>query len=179
MKVFISYSMEDTEQVQIIADQIKPYVEEVHWWKESKTLGEAPWEMIEGWIDRADMVIAVITGKTVSRAMSVGQELGHAKEKGKKIIPIVEQGISKTELGFLENATYSRFDRDDPEAALDEVKKSIETERQNRLLDKAVEAINLPTKRVTTVPANQEGSVLPAILIGTLLVGGLYLALKE
>jgi len=179
MKVFISYSMKDVDQVQIIADQIRPYVEEIHWWKESKTLGEDPWEIIESWIDDADLVIAVITGKTVSRAMSVGQELGYAKKKKKKIIPLVERCVLNTELGFLSGVTYQRFDRGDPEAALEGVRKAVETEKKKSLANKSVEATNFSFLQKETVPATKDGSVLPDILLGALIVGGLFLALKE
>jgi hypothetical protein len=180
MKVFISYSMEDTDRVQVIADQIRPHVEEVNWWNESKAAGEVAWESINKWIDEADLVLAVITDKVVSRAMAIGQELGRATEKGKKIIPLVERGVSNTELGFLSTVTYIRFDHDDTEAALEPVKKAIEDEKQNRAIDKAVSSLKVPAQRQPSLQtASNEGSVLPGFLLGALIVGGLYLAFKE
>ena len=176
MKVFISYSMEDTAQVQVIADQIRPHVETVNWWNESKAPGEVAWDSICRWIDEADFVLAVITDKVVSRAMSVGQELGQAKEKCKKIIPLIERGVSASELGFLSGVTYVRFDRDNPEPALAEVKTTIDQARKNTAehqIDAIAESVNAPATQ------SNDGSVLPGFFLGALIVGGLYLAFKE
>lgn len=97
MKVFISYSTEDLSLVRQIADEIRAHAE-VFYWDETRTPGEHAWNQIFAWIDQSDAVVAVITDKTVSRGISVGQEIGHAKAKQKTILPIVASDVPVTEL---------------------------------------------------------------------------------
>ena len=80
MRLFISYSTGDLEIVDQIADALRPHAE-VFYWDKDKEPGKDTWQTIFRWIDSADLVIAVITDKTVARAMSVGQEIGHAKPR--------------------------------------------------------------------------------------------------
>ena len=75
MKIFISYSVDDTRMVGTIANHIGRHAE-VYFWDKSKELGSEVWPLIFQWIDQADVVIAVITDNTVRRAMAFGQELG-------------------------------------------------------------------------------------------------------
>ena len=76
MKVFISYSVEDTAIVRKIADEIRPHAEP-YFWDQNKSPGEEVWKTIQNWIDGADCVIAVITDKVVARGESVNQEIGY------------------------------------------------------------------------------------------------------
>lgn len=69
-------------------------------------------------IDVSDLVLVVIKGETVSRAMSVGQEIGHAQAMGKSIIPIVTPEVSASNLGLLSGITYQRIDRYNPKLAI-------------------------------------------------------------
>ena len=117
MKVFISYSTEDLSLIRQIADQIRPHAE-VFYWEESRAPGEHAWNQIYNWIDQADTVVAVITDKTVSRGISVGQEIGRAKAKQKMILPLVASDVPVTELGCLHEVTHVRLDRNDQNAAL-------------------------------------------------------------
>lgn len=124
MKVFISYSTDDISLVRKIADQIKPYTE-VLYWDQSKMPGEQVWDQIFSWIDQCDAVVAVITDKTVSRGISVGQEIGRAKGKEKSVFPMVAQDVPAVELGCLHGVTYIRMERDNPGAALQAIAKRI------------------------------------------------------
>ena len=74
----------------------------------------------------SDLVIAIITGSTVSRAMAVGQEIGRARGRGKVIIPIVDKDVPKTELGCLDGITYEPFSRENIDHAVQRVKQSVE-----------------------------------------------------
>lgn len=51
-------------------------------------------------------MIAVITDKTVNRAMSVGQEIGRAKAKDKRIVPLVAEDVPSSQLGCISGLTY-------------------------------------------------------------------------
>jgi hypothetical protein len=113
MKVFISYSMDDLSIVKTIASRIE-HIAEIFYWDKDKTPGEKAWKSIETWINSSDVVFAVITDKTVSRGISVGQEIGIAKAKGKTIIPLVAAGIKDSELGCLSGITYERINPKQP-----------------------------------------------------------------
>lgn len=109
MKVFISYSVDSTELVTRIADGIKASAE-VYYWAYSQVPGEEAWKTIFGWIDAADLVLVLVSDKTINRAFSVGQEVGHAKKAGKLIIPLVGQGVNSEDLGCLAGTTYIPLD---------------------------------------------------------------------
>jgi len=125
MNVFISYSVHDAEFVKEFAEALKPHVESLRYWEESKELGEDAWKSIFSWIDDADLVLAVITDKTINRAMAVGNEIGHARAKSKKVIPLVAPGIDDSQLGCLKGVTYQRIDNDDPKPAIEAIAKEV------------------------------------------------------
>jgi len=125
MKVFISYSTDDFGTVRKLANAISSLVE-VYYWDKDKALGKNAWSTIFGWIDGVDLVIVVITDATVSRAMAVGQEIGHARARGKIIIPFVGEGVQKSELGCLEGVTYEVFSKDNQDRAIMNIKLQIE-----------------------------------------------------
>lgn len=131
MKVFISYSVEDTQLVRQIADQLRSVTERVYWWERSKEPGSEAWPSIFGWIDQSDLVLAVITDKTVRRAMAVGNEIGHAKAKRKPIIPLIAPEVNEADLGCLKGVTYERIDRDNPGPAMESVKRVITRMKQD------------------------------------------------
>jgi hypothetical protein len=138
MKFFISYSTDDLSLVHLIAKYLKSHVE-VHYWDKSKVPGQEAWPTIFNWIDQSDLVLAVISDKTVSRAMSVGQEIGHAKAKAKTIIPLVAPGVSSSELGCLSEITYQPIDPNNPGPALKNIERYLlerkhEIEKQQILL---------------------------------------------
>lgn len=104
MRLFISYSTDDLDTVRQIADALHHHAE-VYYWDKNKEPGKAAWNTIFGWIDDADLVVAVITDKTVSRAMSVGNEIGRAQTLNKTIVPLVAKGIKEKDLGCLGGIT--------------------------------------------------------------------------
>ena len=57
--------------------------------------------------------------------MAVGQEIGHARAKGKAIIPIVTPEVPATELGFLSGIVYQRLDRNNPKEAIAAIEKIV------------------------------------------------------
>lgn len=117
MRIFISYSTGDLEIVKQIAETLQQSTEVFYWDKDHEP-GKEVWKTIFKWIDSADLVICVITKITVKRAMSVGQEIGRAQAKNKKIIPLVHKGIPTSELGCLHGITYVPFSKDNIEESL-------------------------------------------------------------
>jgi len=108
IKVFISYSTVDSDLVRQVANYISPHCE-VNFWDQNRTLGVPVWPEIFQMIDQADLVIAIITDKTVSRGISVGQEIGRAVTNGKLIIPLVGKDVPISELGCLQGVNYQRM----------------------------------------------------------------------
>ena len=125
MKIFISYSTTDIKVVELFSNVLSQYGE-VKYWAENRVLGEDSWKTIFSWIDSSDVVIALITGNTLTRAMAVGQEIGYAKGK-KKIIPVVESSIPATELGCLSGITYQPIDVFNPIPAVMNIAGEIES----------------------------------------------------
>lgn len=117
MNIFISYSVSDTHAVTHIANGLKG-LGTVNYWAESKEPGKEAWPLIFSWIDSADIVFVLVSGKTLRRAMSVGQEVGHAKSRNKLVVPLVEEGVPSSELGALGGVTYIKFNPHDLTNAL-------------------------------------------------------------
>ena len=113
LTVFISYSVHDTEVVNTINTHLRPHAKTL-FWSQDKVPGQDAWNTIYSWINTADLVVVVLTGKTLSRALSVGNEVGYARKAGKQIIPLVSPEVPKGELGCLEGITYIRLDFDNP-----------------------------------------------------------------
>ena len=133
MKVFISYSTKDTEIVRQFVSEIEDCGDDVYWWSESKQPGAKAWVSIFKWIKNADIVLAVITDATLDRAMAVGNEIGYARANGKRIVPILSEGIQPTSLGCLIGTTHIRLRRDRLAESIDEVLDALdEKEAQNR-----------------------------------------------
>jgi len=124
MKIFLSYSTPDEKLVHEIANYIRRHAE-VYYWDKSKVPGSEVWPTIFKWIDQSDLVLVVITGNTVSRAMSVGQEVGHAKAKDKTIIPIVSSEVPISELGFLSGIIYQQIDPKNPGPAMQAIERIV------------------------------------------------------
>ncbi|MBP7795163.1 MAG: toll/interleukin-1 receptor domain-containing protein [Elusimicrobiales bacterium] len=124
MRVFISYSTPDLALVYKIAQYIKPYGD-VFFWDKDKILGKESWPTIFSWIDQADLVLAVITEKTLTRAMPVGQEIGRAQKGGKLILTLVGPDVQSSELGFLNGITYQRIQLDNLGPALKNIERVI------------------------------------------------------
>ncbi|MCL5055084.1 MAG: toll/interleukin-1 receptor domain-containing protein [Firmicutes bacterium] len=131
MKIFISYSTGDLNFVKEIQHSIEHLVEVIYWDK-NKEPGEEAWKWIFNQIDLADLVLVLITDKTVSRAMAVGNEIGHAKARSKKIIPLVSATVNSSELGCLSGITYQPIPSDNPASALKSIEKII-AEQKSKL----------------------------------------------
>lgn len=142
MNVFISYSVKDLNLVQQIAFSIGPFAT-VYYWDQDKEPGKQDWESIFRWIDSSDLVLAIITGNTAVRAMAVGNEIGHAKAKGKEIIPIVTPEVPQSELGVLEGIIYQRIDRTHPQPALQILSRIVQSRSEKLDKQRAIFIVGL------------------------------------
>ncbi len=128
MRIFISYSTPDIQTVIQLANELKQFGE-VSYWNENKVLGAETWDTICNWIDSSDLVIVLITGNTVHRAMSVGQEVGQAKAKHITIFPLVTEEVPQSELGFLAGITYQQIDIKNPLPAIQRVVQNVHSRK--------------------------------------------------
>ena len=128
MNIFISYSAKDLSLVKLIESKLVLYGD-VKYWDKNKQIGEMDWNQIFNWIDDADIILPIITDNVVSRAMSVGNEIGHAIKQDKFIIPIVTNNVHESELGCLKGITYQRIDPKNPWLALQNIETKIESEK--------------------------------------------------
>ena len=138
MNIFISYSTDDLKTVRQIAGYLKPHVDKVQYWDDSKRPGEKIWDNILKWIDTADLVLALITDNSVSRSPSVDQEIGYAKAKGKSILPLVKGSVDTAKLGCLHDVTYFIIDTDDLQPAFDVIADKINEIRKKKFVSQGV-----------------------------------------
>lgn len=140
MRVFVSYSVADVDLLRQVVGTIRAGGDEALCWDTSKVPGQEVWQSIFAWIDSADLVIVIITDQTVSRAMSVGQEVGRARAKGKPIVPLVSADVKPGDLGCLNGVIYQPISREQTQQALAGVARVIEgmklkkAEEQKQLL---------------------------------------------
>ncbi len=139
MKIFISYSVADIDILHQVAAAIRFGGDEPLCWDASKVPGQEVWPSIFQWIDSCDLVVVIITDKTVARAMAVGQEVGRARAKGKTIVPLVSAGVNPNELGFLSGIIYEQINHENPAHAMQSMQRAIhgmklkKTEERNQL----------------------------------------------
>ena len=125
MRIFISYSVADIDLLKQVAAAIRAGGDEPLCWDMSKVPGEEVWASIFQWIDSSDLVVVIITDHTVARAMSVGQEVGRARAKGKLIVPLVAANVKSDDLGCLSGVIYQQVNRENPAEALHAVQRVI------------------------------------------------------
>lgn len=142
LTVFISYSVADRDVLLRVCDVLKAAGCRLLCWNESKEPGEEVWPSIHRWIDECDLVLAIITDSTVKRAMSVGQEIGHAVARGKRVVPLVMKGIPASDLGCLAGIIHQPFDPEHLEPALRSISETMHRqstlkneEELNQILD--------------------------------------------
>ncbi|MBS0198779.1 MAG: toll/interleukin-1 receptor domain-containing protein [Planctomycetes bacterium] len=132
MRVFISYSVADIDLLQHVVRMIHASGDQPLCWQVSKEPGKEAWKSIFEWIDSSDLVIVIITDKTVKRAMSVGQEVGHARAVGKPILPLVAPIVQPSDLGCLSGVVFQQIQRENPVPALRVVNRVIRRMKQRQ-----------------------------------------------
>lgn len=137
MSVFISYSTDGLALVEKISSAVRHLVD-VKYWQQDKEPGADAWTSIFEWIDDADVVLVLITDRTLARAMSVGQEVGYAKSQGKTIIPLIATGVPAAELGCLHGVTYVSLDPLDPSPAIDAALAAVKKQFVNAMIISAL-----------------------------------------
>lgn len=115
--VFISHSTRDRGLVIALANLLTKFGAEVlvaDWYL---TPGEPLDKKVFSQIDRADCIVALLTGRGI-RSPWVHQEIGYALKTGKSVIPLVEKGTDSKDLGALQGREYIEYDPEQPQEAL-------------------------------------------------------------
>jgi TIR domain-containing protein len=91
---------------------VEPYV--ASWYL---TPGEPIGDKVVQQIRESDCVVALLTQNGM-RSSWVNQEIGSANIAGRQIIPIVEKGTDRADLGVLQDREYIEYDPQEPQRAL-------------------------------------------------------------
>lgn len=101
--IFISYSDQDKDKVQLIIDELKtnPMFDPIVIASERKALKPLSHKIIDG-INRSKLFMPLLTSKSI-KTQWINQEIGYAIAKDKQIEPIIENEIIKELKGFIHN----------------------------------------------------------------------------
>ena len=115
--VFISHSIRDFDTVRLLEHCLGQNGIGVYIFERDSQPGALITKKIDEAMDKSDCVIALMTTDGLSSDW-VKYEIGCAKGKGKRIIPIIEQGLMPPP--FLAGIEYISFVRDDPYSAVNQ-----------------------------------------------------------
>lgn len=115
--LFLSHSSEDLELVRAIQDAARPLDIEVYTYEQDLRPGESlPNKLLER-IRLCDAMIVLLT-EAGSISPAVNQEIGAAKQAGKIVLPIVDEGIDLMSYPFLQGTEYLTLNRSNPTQTL-------------------------------------------------------------
>lgn len=120
-KVFISHSTRDQGLVISLANLLSKYGAKVFVAEWYLTPGEPFDKKVSEQIGNSDCVVVLLT-RNGMRSNWVHQEIGYALSKGfgknRPLIPLVEKGIRREDLGALNGREYIEYDPSQPQQAL-------------------------------------------------------------
>lgn len=129
MDVFISYSFQDTE----IKDKLKNILQsggiECYDAVHDEDYGNSLPDKLSKAIDNSNFLVAILT-QHGSSSTSVSGEIAYAKRAGKRIIPMVENGV--TVPIFLQGTEQIKFTTDTIDATCKRISKFITAHQQNK-----------------------------------------------
>lgn len=116
-KVFFSHSTRDRRIVVALANVLAKFGIEVFVAEWYLTPGESIDNKIFAQIDKSDSVVVLLSQNGI-RSNWVNQEIGYARKSNKRLIPLVEKGISQNDLASLQGREYIEYDPFLPEQSL-------------------------------------------------------------
>ena len=105
-KVFISHSVRDIQYVKLLEMILKRCNIEAYIAERDEQYGRILSQKIKRNIENSDAVLVLWTRNSKHSAY-VNQEIGYAEKCSKRIVPLVEEGV--TPAGFLEGREYASF----------------------------------------------------------------------
>ena len=116
-KVFISHSSRDQGLVISLANLLSKFGVEVFVAEWYLAPGEGIDRKVFREIETSDCIVVLLTREGI-RSTWVQQEIGYALKSGGHIIPLVEKGIDRGDLGALQGKEYIEYDLYQPQQAL-------------------------------------------------------------
>ncbi len=117
-KVFISHSVRDIRYVELLEVILKRYNIETYIAERDEQYGGILSQKIKRNIENSDAVLVLWTRNSKHSAY-VNQEIGYAEKCSKRIVPLVEEGV--TPAGFLEGREYASFNEYNIEEAMENI----------------------------------------------------------
>lgn len=133
-KVFISHSTKDQGLVISLANLLTKFGVEVFVAEWYLSPGEHLDKKVFEQIEKSNCVVALLTRNGI-RPNWVQQEIGYSLKQDKPVIPIVEKGIKKEDLGALQGKEYIEYDPSEYQQALSKLStyvKSLTLKRQEK-----------------------------------------------
>lgn len=116
-KIFISHSSYDKYWVDWIANNAKNFGIEPYLYEYDIQPGKSVSEKVKKEIRNSDAFVVLITANS-QYSSYMQQEIGVAEGLGKRIIPLVQPGISDSVLAMLKGREYIPFDFNNPNEAV-------------------------------------------------------------
>lgn len=170
---FLSHSMKDGPAVQMLAERLDSLSVDLYLAEHDPRPGVNIADKIIAAIERADAVVVLLT-EAGATAPFVQQEIGAARQAGKLIVPIVQEGVDTRTLAMLDGLERIDVDFAQPSEALAKVTSSLEP-----LIYRQAEAMR-PAQSHTFAAASVHIQIPLPVLIGLgLLAVALLLALSK
>ena len=125
-RVFISHSVRDLREVELLAEILDEYGIETYVAERDRQYGKELSQKIKRNIENSDAILVLWTNNSKHSGW-VNQEIGYAEKCNKLIIPLVEKGVKPK--GFLEGREYINFNKYDVEDAMVDVAEHLEEQK--------------------------------------------------
>jgi len=133
-KVFLSHSSRDQGLVTALAKTLQEFEIEVFVAEWYLAPGQRISKKVFDHIENCDCVVVLLTRNGL-RSKWVQQEVGFALRAHKQLVPLVEKGVKKKELGALEGREYIEYDPQEPQASLSKASAYVGSLKANKKRD--------------------------------------------
>ncbi len=115
--IFLSHSAADAVWVKWIKVNAQQVGIEVYLYEHDPQPGRLVADKVQGAIRACDALVVLLTANS-QFSPYVQQEVGAAKALNKRVIPLVQPGVSQSSLAMLQGVEYIPFDFQNPQPAL-------------------------------------------------------------
>ncbi len=130
IRIFLSHSSRDRQWIQSIRSQADAVGVDVYLFDEDLHPGENTALKLQRALEQCQALLVLITANSVLSPY-VNQEIGLALGRRMPVIPLVETTVTPDRLAMLQGVDYIPFDRDDVQAALTQLTRTLREIEQN------------------------------------------------
>ncbi len=131
MKIFISHALADRDLIKSVKQTLEPHGLTLFIAEHYEDLERTITDKIENMIKQSDVALILLT-KNGYKSVFVQQEIGYIKSLEIPYLQVVQTGFEKKIKGFNYGKGYVLFDPEQPNLALDKVKRSLLTYWQKK-----------------------------------------------